>query len=170
MYQYHARGIILKMIGDDRQLGSISLKCGPGHSIKTSWVSNVMCAYHFHQIHAALHPEMGPSTVGDHCHQLCAFIVSLNPNAKQSFILGRQRLFDEGGIASKSRYNPVGQYNSLKPDKYGIDLFVLVKASEGKKLSTIWMCIKATCNQCSHCRRCMGTSNHAKSSCECSYF
>ena len=129
---------------DNRQLGGISfyfpptseLKCGPGRSIKIegliSWASNVMPAYCSHQIHVVLHSEMGFSTVGDHCHQLCASIVSLNPNAKQSFILGRQHLFDEGDIASKSRYNLVGQYNSLKPDKYGIDFFVLVKATEGK--------------------------------------
>ena len=91
-----------------------------------------MASYHFCQIHAALHPEIGSSTIGDRCHQLHASIESLNAHAKRSFILGRQCSFDEGGIANKSRYNPVCQYNSSKPDKYRIDFFVLVNASEGK--------------------------------------
>lgn len=102
---------------DNRQLGGISsyfsppseLKCGPGRAIKiegfTSWASNVMPSYRFHQICAALHPEIGSSTVGDRCHQLRASIVSLNTHAKWAFILGQQCLFDEGGIASKTRYN-----------------------------------------------------------------
>ena len=50
----------------------------------------------------------------------------------QAFILGCECSFDEGGIASKSRYYPVRQYNSLKPDKYRIGFFVLVNASHGK--------------------------------------
>jgi hypothetical protein len=47
-------------------------------------------------------------------------------------MLGCHCYFNEGGIASKSRYNPVRQYNSLKPDKYQNDFFVLVNASKGQ--------------------------------------
>jgi len=39
--------------------------------------------------------------------------------------------FDEGGIANKSKYNPVCQYNASKPDKYRIDFFVLANANSG---------------------------------------
>lgn len=66
-------------------------------------------------------PRNVTSSVGDKCHQLHASITSLNEHAKCVFVLGRECSFDEGGIASKSRYNPVHQYNSSKPDKYHID-------------------------------------------------
>ena len=58
--------------------------------------------------------------------------MSLNKHAKRSFIMGHQISFGEDGIASKSRYNPVCQYNSSKQDKYQIDSFVLVNAGAGK--------------------------------------
>ena len=57
---------------------------------------------------------------------------SLNEHAERAFIPGRQFSFDDGEIASKSRYNPVRQYNSSKPDKYRIDIFVLVNTTDGK--------------------------------------
>jgi hypothetical protein len=90
-----------------------------------------MCEHRFRQIHAAFHPESGISTVGDKCHQLRSSINSLNEHAKHTFVLGRECSFDERGIASKSRFNPVRQYNSSKPDKYRIDFFVLVNTSQG---------------------------------------
>ena len=97
----------------------------------TNWTDNRLTYKHFLQIRAAIHPEDGTSEIGDKCHQLRAAIQFLNKHAKKSFILGRELSFDEGGIASKSRYNPVCQYNSSKPDKYHIDFFVLVNASSG---------------------------------------
>ena len=50
---------------------------------------------------------------------------------QKSFILGREISFDEGGIASKSCYNPIRQYNASKPNKYLIGFFVMVNASSG---------------------------------------
>ncbi|KAL3800369.1 hypothetical protein HJC23_003665 [Cyclotella cryptica] len=79
----------------------------------------------FLQIRAALHPEVGASDIGDKYHLLRAAIQSLNEHAKKSFILGREISFDEGGIARKSWYNPLHQYNSSKPDKYRINFFVM---------------------------------------------
>ena len=79
-----------------------------------------------------LETEDGISEISDKCHQLRAAIQFLNEHAKKSFILGRELSFDEGGIASKSRYNPVHHYNSSKPNKYCIDFFVLVNVSSGK--------------------------------------
>ena len=37
--------------------------------------------------------------------------------------------FDEGGIAMRSRYCPVRQYNKDKPNKYRVDFFILADAS-----------------------------------------
>jgi hypothetical protein len=71
------------------------------------------------------------SSVGDKCHQLRASITSLNEHAKRVFIPERECSFDEGGIMSKSRYNPVCPHNSSNPDKYRIDFFVLVNSSKG---------------------------------------
>jgi hypothetical protein len=69
--------------------------------------------------------------IGDKCHQLRAAIQFLNKHAKKSFILGCEISCDEGGIASKSCYTPVRQYNARKPDKYRIDFFVMVNTSFG---------------------------------------
>ena len=79
-----------------------------------------------------LETEDGIAEISDKCHQLRAAIQFLYEHAKKSFILGRELSFDGGGIANKSRYNPVCQYNSRKLDKYQIDFFVLVNASFGK--------------------------------------
>jgi hypothetical protein len=91
-----------------------------------------MPEYRFRQIRAALHPEIKKSSVQDKCHQLRASILSLNEHAKRTFILGKECSFDQGGIANKSCYNPVRQYNASKPAKYRIDFFVLVNASQCK--------------------------------------
>lgn len=141
---FRALGIILKMSIDNRQVGGLSsyfsppheLCSGPGHSTPvigfTSWASDVMPEYRFRQIRAALYPEIQKTSVQDKCHQLRASILSLNEHAKRSFILGKECSFDEGGIANKSHYNPVHQYNASKPDKYRIDFFVLVNLSQCK--------------------------------------
>ena len=141
---YRALGIILKMSIDNCQVGSLlsyffpphELCSSPGHSTPvtglTSWAADVMPEYRFRQIHAALHPELQKTSVQDKCHQLRALIVSLNKHAKRSFILGKECSFNEGGIANKLCYNPVHQYNVLKPDKYRIDFFVLINASQYK--------------------------------------
>eukprot|EP00956_Cyclotella_meneghiniana_P008474 scaffold11429_cov48-Cyclotella_meneghiniana.AAC.4 len=67
----------------------------------------------------------------DKCYQLRAEIESLNYHAKKTFVPGRYLSFDEGGIANKSRFNPVRQYNSNKPDKYRIDFFIMANATSG---------------------------------------
>jgi hypothetical protein len=72
-------------------------------SIKMNWTDEHLKSKSFLQIWATLHPEDGVSEIGDKCHQLRAAIQFLSEHAKKSFILGREILFDEGGIASKSR-------------------------------------------------------------------
>ncbi len=55
----------------------------------------------------------------------------LKSAAKCCFIARKESSFDEGGIPSKSCYNPVRQYNNSKLDKYWIDFFILANESEG---------------------------------------
>jgi hypothetical protein len=46
--------------------------------------------------------------------------------AKKYFFASRANCaFDEGGIACRSRYCPVRQYNKDKPDKFRVDFFIL---------------------------------------------
>jgi hypothetical protein len=141
---FHTLGMILKMSLVNIRLGGLKAYFNPLKklyiscddmielsSIETNWTDERLTLKRFLQIRAALHPEIGVSDIGDKCHQLRAAIQSLNQAAKKSFILGRQISFDEGGIASKSRYNPVRQYNASKPDKYRIDFFIMVNATSG---------------------------------------
>ena len=145
---FHAFGMILKMSLVSICLGGLKayfnpitklyISCNEAIELKTvdtNWTNDRLTYKHFLQIRAAIHPEDGTSEIGDKCHQLRAAIQFLNGHAKKSFILGRELSFDEGGIASKSRYNPVRQYNSSKPDKCRIDFFVLVNASCGKNFT-----------------------------------
>jgi len=83
----------------------------------------------FKQIRGAFHPEAGLSLCGNKCHQLRYFIRKFNEKAKRIFHLGFNASFDEGGIAIRSRYCPVRQYNKDKPNKYRVDFFILADAS-----------------------------------------
>ena len=53
-----------------------------------------------------------------------------NDTAKKTFCLGPHTAFDEGGVAMRSRYCPVRQYNNDKPDKYRVDFFILADARD----------------------------------------
>jgi len=131
---FHMLGMILKIEGLFQPLKKLYISCDEIiklRSIEMNWTDDRLTLKRFLQIRAALHPEIGVSDIGDKCHQLRAAIQSLNQAAKKSFVLGRQISFDEGGIASKSRYNPVRQYNASKPDKYRIDFFIMVNATSG---------------------------------------
>lgn len=134
---FHFWGIVLKMSIENHQLRwinayfcqSIEIFSKPGGSTKISDFSSQsldnITENHFQQIRAALHTESGISSVGDKCHQLRVVIKSSNKHAKTGFMLTHECLFDEGGIASKLRHNPVCQYNSSKPDKYRINSLCL---------------------------------------------
>ena len=141
---FHTFGMILKMSLVSICLGGLKayfnpitklyISCNEAielRTVDTNWTDERLTYKRFLQIRAALHPEDGVSDIGDKCHQLRAAIQFLNEHAKKSFVLGRELSFNEGGIASKSRYNPVHQYNSSKLGKYHIDFFVLVNASSG---------------------------------------
>jgi Transposase IS4 len=81
----------------------------------------------FKQIRQAFHPESKAmaSGGGDKCYQLRRAINTINTAAKWSFIPGRDLAFDEGGVACRSRFCPVRQYNKDKPSKFRVDFFIL---------------------------------------------
>ena len=62
---------------------------------------------------------------GDKCYQLRRALNQFNTSAKAAFKIPRNMAFDEGGIGTRSRYCPVRQYNSNKPNKFRVDFFVL---------------------------------------------
>ena len=49
-----------------------------------------------------------------------------------TFVSGIDMSFNKGGIPSRSRMNPVWQYNKDKPNKYWVDFFVLANKSKKK--------------------------------------
>ncbi len=55
----------------------------------------------------------------------------LYKTAERTFVPGNEMSFYEGGIASKSNYNPVRQYKNSKLEKYRIDFFILANVSSG---------------------------------------
>ena len=141
MIRFH--GMVLKMSIDDRKLGGyeayftegMSINLGRNYSVMLSdypaWAAKVMSLSRFKQIRAAYHPEVGSSTIGDKCHQLRYAIDTCNGTSKTTFVVGGDLTFDEGGVASRSRMNPVRQYNKDKPNKFRVDFFVLANNSPG---------------------------------------
>ena len=83
-----------------------------------AWAKEIMPLIRFKQIRSAFHPEAGQSQCGDKCHQLRYFIRMYNYMAKKVFHIGPNVSFDEGGVAMRSRYCPVRQYNKDKPEIY----------------------------------------------------
>lgn len=81
----------------------------------------------FKQIRGAFHPEDKVVANGsdDKCYQLRAAINELNAASLALFVPEANFAFDEGGVACRSRYCPVRQYNKDKPDKFRVDFFIL---------------------------------------------
>lgn len=81
----------------------------------------------FKQIRGAFHPEDKDAANGsaDKCFQLRRAINELNAASNKNFVPEANCAFDEGGIACRSRYCPVRQYNKDKPDKFRVDFFIL---------------------------------------------
>ena len=59
------------------------------------------------------------------CRQLRFFIQMFNDMAKLIFMLGNNVVVDEGGVAMRSRYCPVKQYNKDKPANLVVDFLSL---------------------------------------------
>jgi hypothetical protein len=105
----------------------------------------------FKQIRGAFHPEDKESANGteDKCYQLRMAINELNSASRSNFVPEANLSFDEGGIACRSRYCPVRQYNKDKPDKFRVDFFILASSTnyvihhidvyQGKNASNVWI-------------------------------
>jgi hypothetical protein len=141
---FHTLGMILKISLVNICLGGLKAYFNPIkklyiscdevielRTIEMNWTYERLTYKCFLQIRAALHSEDGVLEIGNKCHKLRAAIQFLNEHAKKSFILGREILFDEGGILSNPHYNPVWQYNASKHNKNQIDFSVMVNASSG---------------------------------------
>jgi hypothetical protein len=90
----------------------------------------------FKQIRGAFHPKdkgLGNGTK-DKCYQLRLAMNELNAASLSNFVPEANCLFDEGGVACRSRYCPVQQYNKDKLDKFRADFFILA----GSKLYIIY--------------------------------
>ena len=126
-------GIMLRISLEPRKMGGYStyfadnttLHLDSNYSVKlrgyNAWAKEIMPLICFKQIRSAFHPEAGESECGDKCHQLRYFIRMFNYMAKEVFHLGPNVSFDEGGVAMRSRYCPVRQYNKDKPEKFRVD-------------------------------------------------
>ena len=133
-------GIMLRISLEPRRMGGYTsyfqdnptITLSTGYSVQLrgfdAWAKDVMPLIRFKQIRGAFHPETGTSQCGDKCHQLRYFIRRFNECAKKTFNLGPNVSFDEGGVAMRSRYCPVRQYNKDKPNKYRVDFFILADA------------------------------------------
>ena len=64
-----------------------------------------------------------PKDVKDKAAHIRPPVVAINKGAKRTFILGRNVLIDEAGVASRSRYNPIQQYKKDRPNKFQVDFF-----------------------------------------------
>ena len=49
--------------------------------------------------------------------------------SKRSFVPGPSLIFNESSVASRSKYNPVRQYNKDKPDKFHVNFFIMANAN-----------------------------------------
>lgn len=91
------------------------------------FAQEIMTLWRYKQIRSAFHPE--PRYVGlqsgDKAYQLRHAINTLNEAARRTFFVGKDLTFDEGGVSSRSRMNPIRQYNGQKPDKFRIDFFLM---------------------------------------------
>jgi Transposase IS4 len=80
----------------------------------------------YKQIRTAFHPEDRTGGMeGDKCYQLRHAINTINKAALNAKHIGEDVTFDEGGIGSRHRMNPVRQYNKDKPQKYRVDFFIM---------------------------------------------
>ena len=72
----------------------------------------------FNQIKSAYHLESGKNKTqsADKCYQLQYAIQRFSDRSGNIFDIGTKAAFDEGGMAIRSRYCPVRQYNKSKPD------------------------------------------------------
>ena len=116
-------GILLKISLDGRRRGgyqqywlqsklTVSLGRGLFRPVQghTTWAKDIMDLKRFQQILSALR-TVGHRTqsVEDKAYQLRPSCQAISTGASRTFRMGRYMSFDEGGVASRSRYNPIRQ-------------------------------------------------------------
>ena len=139
----HFLGIMLKISLDGRRQGGYEQYFKDCNYIKatsrkrykitghTAWAKKIMPLRHFKQVRAAFRVEKkGDKRVGDKAYQLRRVATRISEGARRTFVPGRNMSFDEGGIASRSRRNPIRQYCKDKPNKFRVDFFILADAKE----------------------------------------
>ena len=139
----NALGIILKISLDGRKQGGYTQYFCNSNSIQANfekrykisghqpWAKKIMRLHDFKQVLAALRIENKPTDgVNDKAYQLRKISQLLSVGARCTFKPGRYLSFDEGGIASRSRKNPIRQYNKDKPSKFRVDFFLLSDAQK----------------------------------------
>jgi Transposase IS4 len=90
------------------------------------FAQHYMTLRRYKQIRSAFHPEdRSAGSAGDKCYQLRHAINTLNQAASNTKFIGEDVTFDEGGIGSRHRLNPVRQYNKDKPQKFRVDFFIM---------------------------------------------
>jgi Transposase IS4 len=95
-----------------------------GHS--DGFARHYMTLGRYKQIRSAFHPEDRASgDGGDKCYQLRHAINTLNQAAYNTKFMAENVTFDEGGIGSRHRMNPVRQFNKDKPQKFRVDFFIM---------------------------------------------
>ena len=137
-------GILLKISLDGRRRGgymqyfleskrTVTLGRGLHKEIKghTPWAKDIMDVKRFKQILNAFRTVGSRlKNVEDKAYQLRNACQAISTGASRTFRMGRYMSFDEGGVASRSRYNPIRQYNKDKPQKFRVDFFVLAASDE----------------------------------------
>jgi Transposase IS4 len=100
--------------------------CGVELKGTDGFARHYMSLNRFKQIRAAFHPEDRCSGEGgDKCYQLRHLLNTMNQAASNTKFIGENVTFDEGGIGSRHRLNPVRQYNKDKPQKFRVDFFIM---------------------------------------------
>ena len=133
----HFFGILLRVSIEPRKMGGYATYFTEDHNVTLStgystnlrgysaWAKDVMTLIRFKQLRSAFRPEFQTFDNKDKCYQLRSFLRQFNYMARKIFDLGPNASFDEGGIAMRSRFCPVRQYNKDKPAKFRVDFFIL---------------------------------------------
>jgi Transposase IS4 len=131
---YHFLGITLRISLSPVDWGGYEAYFATGNKVvldveipgTEGFAKQYMSLIRYKQIRSAFHPEDRASGAGgDKCYQLRHAINTMNAAAKNVKYLGENLTFDEGGIGSRHRLNPVRQYNKDKPAKFRVDFFIM---------------------------------------------
>jgi len=131
---YHFLGITLRISLSPIDYGGYQAYFSPHHrrvldleiEDTKGFAQRYMSLIRYKQIRSAFHPEnRSCREAGDKCYQLRHAINNLNQAAKNVMHIGENVTFDEGGIGSRHRLNPVRQYNKDKPQKFRVDFFIM---------------------------------------------